>query len=110
MQCKNQAYLCNLHKFNIVGADSISARNFSKSINQKRGKIVFACRDYFAKNQPRVGDFCTICTKNAPKGFVPCGAFVVSIKMDICNFYLIVLVSITQISFSPRSFSSKSKP
>ena len=77
------------------------------------GKIFICqyCRAFLIyKNQPRVGDFCTIYTKNAPKGFVPCGAFVVSIKMDICNFYLIVLVSITQISFSPRSFSSKSKP
>ena len=77
------------------------------------GKIFICqyCRaSLICKNQPRVGDFCTICTKNAPKGFVPCGAFVVSIKMVICNFYLIVLVSITQISLSPRSFSSKSKP
>ena len=102
--------LCNLQKFNIVGADSISARNFSKSINQKRGKIVFACRDYLPKTNHVSAIFAQFTQKNAPKGFVSCGAFVVSIKMDICNFYLIVLVSITQISFSPRSFSSKSKP
>ena len=78
------------------------------------GKIFICqyCRAfYFAKKTNHVSAiFTQFAQKNAPKGFVPCGAFVVFIKMDIGNFYLIVLVSITQISFSPRSFSSKSKP